>query len=132
MQKIAAMIYLENAKEILSKSPIEDNLYTDIKYVKSACGTAYLGVLKAIDEYLLKRGLTKQELPKKVEEYEKALQKYASAYNGRLLKQFEALYHELHIAGYYRGLLVHVDVVKDAFKAAKAFIERVSVSGLDN
>jgi hypothetical protein len=44
--------YLNNAKELLSKSHIENGIYTDEKYVKSACGIAYLGVLKSIDEYL--------------------------------------------------------------------------------
>ena len=67
--------YISNAKELLSKSSIEGRKYIDIKYVKSACGVAYLGVLKAINEYLLHRGLAKKELPKKVEEYEKALKK---------------------------------------------------------
>ncbi|MDA8338756.1 MAG: DUF5618 family protein, partial [Nitrospiraceae bacterium] len=61
--------YLDNAKELLKKSPIEDNRYTDDKYVKSACGVAYLGVLKAIEESLINKGLTRKELPKKVEEY---------------------------------------------------------------
>ncbi|MEK6580827.1 MAG: DUF5618 family protein [Nitrospirota bacterium] len=125
MQKKEAIRYLENAKEILGKSPIEDNRYTDVKYVKSACGVAYLGVLKAIDEYLLKRGLSKKELPKKIEEYEKALQKYLSIHNGKLTKEFSTLYDELHIAGYYRGNLHHVDAVKSILKAAKAFIDKV-------
>lgn len=125
MQKREAIRYLENAKEILGKSPIEDNRYTDVKYVKSACGVAYLGVLKAIDEYLLKRGLSKKELPKKIEEYEKALQKYLSIHNGKLTKEFSTLYDELHIAGYYRGNLHHVDAVKSILKAAKAFIDKV-------
>lgn len=116
---------MQNAKEILSKSSIEDNIYTDIKYVKSACGVAYIGVLRAIDTYLLSKGLSKKELPKKVEEYQKALKKYLSSYDGKLLKQFDALYNELHIAGYYRGLLFHVNAVKDIFKAAKDFIEKV-------
>jgi hypothetical protein len=31
----------------------------------------------------------------------------------------------LHIAGYYRGNLYFVDVVKDALKAARAFIEKI-------
>ncbi|MBU4321168.1 MAG: DUF5618 family protein [Nitrospinae bacterium] len=31
-----AIRYFENAKELLSKSPIEDNTYTDIKYVQEA------------------------------------------------------------------------------------------------
>ncbi|KAF0143572.1 MAG: hypothetical protein FD156_2547 [Nitrospirae bacterium] len=117
--------YLANAKETLNKSPIEDNIYTDSKYVKSACGIAYLGVLKAVDEYLLSRGLTKKELPKKVEEYEKAFKKYVSAHNGKLQKQFDTLYDELHIAGYYRGLLRDVNVVKEVFKSAKGFIEKI-------
>lgn len=114
-----AIRYLNNAKEILSKSPIEDNRYADNKYVKSACGVAYLEVIKAIDEYLLSKGLTKKELPKKVEEYEKALRKHAAPYNGKLLKAFNDIYDELHIAGYYRGNLHRVDVVKAALKGAK-------------
>ncbi|MBI4690189.1 MAG: DUF5618 family protein [Nitrospirae bacterium] len=97
-----AIRYLNNAREILGKSPIENDRYVDVKYVKSACGVAYLGLLKAIDEYLLSKGLSQKELPKKEQEYKKALQKYASPYNGKLLTEFNRLYDELHIAGYYR------------------------------
>ena len=125
MQKKEAIRYLENAKEILSKARIEDNRYADDKYVKSACGVAYLGVLKAIDEHLLKMEFTKKELPKKVDEYRKALQKYASVHDGKLLKQFDDIYDELHIAGYYRGNLHRVDVVKAALKGAEEFIKRL-------
>jgi hypothetical protein len=117
--------YLNNAKEILSKSLIEDEYYVDDKYVKSACGVAYLGVLRAIDELLLKRGVTKKELPKKVEEYRKALQKHASIHNGRLVRQFEDIYDELHIAGYYRGILHSVATVKAALKTAESFIKKM-------
>src|SRR5208282_2068778 len=117
-----ALRYVQNAKELLSKSPIENNRYTDDKYVKSACGVAYLGVLKSIDEYLLKKGLTKKDLPKKVDEYRKALQKYVAVHNGKLLREFDDIYDELHIAGYYRGILHHVDIVKGALKGAKGFI----------
>lgn len=117
--------YLNNAKELLSKSPIEDNRYTDVKYVKSACGVAYLGVLEAIKEYLLSKGLTKKELPKKVEEFRKALQKHATVHNGKLTKQFDDLYDELHIAGYYHGTLHKVDTVKSVIKGAKEFIDKI-------
>src|SRR3989338_771183 len=123
--KIEALRYLENAKEILSKSPIEDNIYTDVKYVKTACGVAYLGVLEAINEELLKKGFTKKELPKKVEEYRKALQKYVSIHNGKLLREFDVIYDELHIAGYYRGLLHRTNIIKDALQAAKDFIGKL-------
>jgi hypothetical protein len=124
--KDEAIRYIKNAEEILSKSSIEDNRYIDVKYVKSSCGIAYLGVLKAIDEYLLKIGVTEKELPKKVEEYIKSMKKYAGVHNGKLIKQFYDIYHELHIAGYYRGDLRSVGVVKSAINTAKDFIEKIS------
>ena len=117
--------YFENAKELLARSPIEDNTYTDIKYVQEACSTAYLAVLKAIDEYLLKKGVSQKELPDSVEGYREALKKYLSVHNGKLTKDFNSLYNLLHIAGYYRGLLDKVEILKDAFKITKAFIEKL-------
>ncbi|MBF0507109.1 MAG: DUF5618 family protein [Nitrospirae bacterium] len=117
--------YLANAKETLAKAGIEDKRYVDMKYVKVACGTAYLGILKAIDEYLLRYGVSEDKLPKKVEEYQKALKKY-SAHNGKTLGQFNALYHELHIAGYYRGDLQLVDTVKASLKGAKDFVAKLT------
>jgi hypothetical protein len=119
--------YLENAKEILKKSSIEDNIYLDRKYVKQAMGAAYLAVLEALNEALLKKGYTKKELPKKVEEYEKAIKREFGIYNGKLLREFESLYDTLHIAGYYRVLISNVNVVRDIFKAAEGFIKKVSV-----
>ena len=120
-----ALRYLQNAKEILKKAPIEDNRYADVKYVQEACGTAYLAILKVIDEYLLNKGLGKKELPRSVDAYKKMLQKYLGVHNGKLLKEFEDLYDELHIAGYYRGMLHSVGIVKEALKSAKAFIEKI-------
>jgi hypothetical protein len=120
-----ALRYLNNAKEILKSIPVEDNTYTDVKPVREAFGTAYLAVLEVINEYLLKKGLTKKELPKSVDAYREALQKHLSVHDGKLLREFEKLYDMLHIAGYYRGLLYDTDVVKDALKAAKAFIEKI-------
>ena len=125
MKKETPERYLANAKETLAKVGIEDNRYVDIKYVKSACGIAYLGILKAIDDYLLKHGADEEKLPRKVEEYRKALTKY-SVHNGKLLGQFNALYRELHIAGYYHGDLQHVVVVKDTLKIAKDFVSTLS------
>lgn len=118
--------YLDNAKEILRKVPIEDNTYIDIKPVQEACGTAYLAVLKAIDEYLLGRGVSNKDLPQSVDGYREMLRKYLSVHNGKLAREFEKLYKALHIAGYYRGLLEDVNMIKEAFKAAKAFIEKIS------
>lgn len=117
--------YLNNAKEILRSAPIEDNIYTDIKYVQEACGTAYLAILKAIDEYLLQRGVDLKDLPNSVEGYRTLMKKYLIIHNGKLSREFESLYRLLHIAGYYRGLLQDVAVVKDALKSARTFIEKI-------
>lgn len=81
--------------------------------------------MKAIDEYLLSKGVSKKELPRSIDGYRKALQKYLMVYDGKLIREFERLYDQLHIAEYYRGFLHNVDMVKDALKAPKAFIEKL-------
>jgi hypothetical protein len=120
-----ALRYLENGKEILKNVPTEDGTYTDIKYVQEACGTAYLAILKAVDEYLVKRGVDEKGLPQSVDEYREMIRKYAMTHDGKLIKEFEKLYKALHIAGYYRGLLDDVAMVRDAFRAAKVFIDKI-------
>ncbi len=99
----------------------------NMKYVKTAFGCSYLGVLKAIDEFLLNKGVEKDKLlPKKIKQYEKSLKRYGGAYNGKLIRQFETIYHDLHIAGYYRGDLQRISIVKDVIANAKDFIEKLA------
>ena len=119
-----ALRYLQNAKEILTRIPIEDDDYTDIKPVREAFGTAYLAILEAINEALLKKGMGRKELPKSVDGYRNALQKYFGVYNGKLAKKFEHLYDTIHIAGYYRGLIYNAKVIKEYFKVTKEFIDK--------
>ena len=123
--KNEALRYLHNARGILRHAPREGRVYTDIKPVREACGTAYLAVLEAINEYLLGRGLSRKELPKSFEQYQHALRKYISIHNGKLFREFNVLYDMLHIAGYYRGLLGDVAVVKDVFNATHEFVEKL-------
>lgn len=111
--------YLQNAKEILARIPIEDNNYTDIKPVREAFDAAYLAILEAINEALMKKGWSKKELPKSVDGYRVALQKHFAVHNGKLARELEYLYDTLHIAGYYRGLIHNTNVVKEALKATK-------------
>lgn len=120
-----ALRYLNNAKEILKSVPIENNIYMDVKPVREAFGTAYLAVLEAINESLVKKGVTKKELPKSIDAYRRALQKHIAVYDGKLMREFEMLYDSLHIAGYYRALIYNVDMVKDALKAARSFIDKL-------
>lgn len=125
MEMKEALRYLNNAKEILRSASKEDNAYSDFKLVQEACATAYLAILKAIDEHLMRKGLAKKELSKSVDGYRKALQKYLAVHNGKLVREFERLYDQLHIAGYYRSLLHDIDVINDMLKAAKAFIDKI-------
>jgi hypothetical protein len=43
----------------------------------------------------------------------------------KLVRELERFYDQLHIAGYCRAPLHDVDIVKDAIKAARAFIEKM-------
>lgn len=127
-QSREAIRYLNNAKEILKSVPIEDSTYTDVKYVQEACGTAYLAIIKAIDEVLLKKGVAQKDLPQSVDGYRDMIRKHLSVHNGKLTREFDKLYKLLHIAGYYRGLLEDVAVVKESFKAAKDFIDSLGLA----
>ena len=46
-----AVRYMDNAKECLKKAKKEDNYYNDSKYVSMTCGTAYKGILIALDGF---------------------------------------------------------------------------------
>ncbi|MBF0458019.1 MAG: DUF5618 family protein [Nitrospirae bacterium] len=117
--------YVENTKGLLKDAAIEDNIYLDKKPVREAFGTAYLAILEAINEALIKKGLTRKELPKSVDGYMAAIKKYLSVNNGKLVREFDSLYEALHIAGYYRGLLYQVPLVKEAMGEADTFIKKI-------
>ncbi len=118
--------YLENSREILRRVPVERDIYLDRKPIREAMGTAYLAVLEAINEALIRRGVARKELPKSVDAYREALQRHLAPRNGKLMREFESLYDLLHIAGYYRGLLYDRKVVREALDAAQRFIEKVT------
>ena len=121
-----AIRYLNNARGILRRVPVERDIYVDRKPVREAMGTAYLAVLEAINEALGRRGVPRKELPRSVDAYRAALQRRLATHNGKLLREFESLYDALHIAGYYRGLIYDRKLVRDALDAAQRFIEKVA------
>lgn len=60
--------YIENAKQTLKeKAGKKDGEYADVKYVQSAAGIAYVGVLLALDEYLLRKEGNKFTKPRRVQ-----------------------------------------------------------------
>jgi len=116
--------YLANAKETLSKSPIEYGRYKDPKYVREAAGMAYLAALKAIDVYLISIGLERKVLPKSIDGYWNLIRKKIPL-NGKLTASVNTVYENLHIFAYYRGG-VGVEMVKEGFSNAKKIIDMLS------
>ncbi|MEW6687241.1 MAG: DUF5618 family protein [Candidatus Edwardsbacteria bacterium] len=101
--------YYQNAKELLKKSSVKYDRYQDKKSIQEACATCYLAVLKAIDGYLLSRGLTSPFVPPPMGEgrvgsdgYWNLLNKYLTR-NGKIKNAFSTVSENLHILGYYRG-----------------------------
>ena len=65
-----ALRYVENAKESLKKAGKKDKFYIDDKYVKTACGTAYSGILVALDFLFEHKNIQKKKGRKSIEYYQ--------------------------------------------------------------
>jgi hypothetical protein len=122
--------YIENATDILkSKANKEGGYYQDIKYVKMACGTAYSGVLLAVDTYLDMKGVPlkeKKNSRKNVKDYLNKL----SQLDKKLLQEFNAAYTILHLSGYYDGVSKH-DVIRSGFDSAINILNKIKPAGLE-
>jgi len=117
-----AMRYMDNAKECLKNAKKEDGYYTDKKYVKMACGTAYSGVLVALDYFLELKGIKKPKgkVRKSIEFYQENL----SNHDKKMLTILNSAYDILHLSGYYDGI-ENASVIKTGFEEAYKIIERI-------
>ncbi|GHT50382.1 hypothetical protein AGMMS49982_05590 [Bacteroidia bacterium] len=116
-----SMRYMSNAKETLQKARKENNHYADQKYVRTACGTAYSGVLLALEAYLQLKGV---EMPTR---RRRSIEFYVSnvaRLDGKLLKDLNDVYNILHLKGYYDGVQSAI-VLKEGFDLAYSIIERI-------
>jgi len=112
---------MENAKEYLKNAKKEDGFYLDKKYVKTACGTAYNGLLVALDGYLqLKDIKPKGKERKSIEYYQSSITKI----DKKMLNYLNSAYEILHLWGYYDGI-TKASVVKDGFDLANIIIEKI-------
>ncbi|MDR0834196.1 MAG: DUF5618 family protein [Candidatus Symbiothrix sp.] len=116
-----AMRYMSNAKETLQKARKMDNYYADSKYVRTACGTAYNGVLLALDTYLELKGV---EMPQKKRRSIAFYTSNIAKLDGKLLVRLETVYSVLHLDGYYDGSRDAI-VVKRGFDNAYDIIDRI-------
>ncbi len=110
--------YIENAKQTLKeKAGKKDGEYADVKYVQSAAGIAYVGVLLALDEYLLRKEGNNFTKPRSIEEYRTRIVKY----NKKLLALLNEAYGDLHISLYYHGI-PSVRIMTNGLNTAKEII----------
>jgi hypothetical protein len=123
-----AVRYMDNAKETLQKARKEDDYYQDRKYVRTACGTAYNGVLLALDAYLQMKDV---ELPKK---HRRSIEWYTAnvaKIDKKMLNYVNGAYDTLHLAGYYDGNL-DAKVIWRGFDTAYDIIERIKPRNISN
>lgn len=94
---LEATRYVDNARKILSKHAGKDgDYYSDPKYVKMACNTAYTGILVALDARF---DINKKKSRPDVDVYRKAI----GAIDRKKLQDFNSAYNYLHLLGGYDG-----------------------------
>lgn len=117
-----AIRYLANARQTLTKhAGKKDGEYADVKYVKNAAGTAYSGVLLALDEFLSRKEGLKYSKPKSIEDYQNRIAKQ----NKKLLSLLNDAYGTLHISLYYHGV-PSVRLMTHGLSTAEEIIEYIS------
>ena len=117
-----AIRYMDNAKDCLKKANKEDNFYRDKKYVRMACGTAYSGLLIALEGFLILRGIDLP--PKKVRKSIEFYQSSITNIDKKMLDYLNSSYKILHLYGYYDGL-DNYNVIKEGFDNAYTLIDKI-------
>jgi uncharacterized protein (UPF0332 family) len=118
-----AMRYIANAYEDLKKAQKEGKYYNDPKYVRRACGTAYSGLLIALDGFLILKGVHKPTTAKQrksIEHYYREIPKIDKKMHRTLINAYQIL----HLFGYYDGTN-SVSVVKEGFSEAQILIDKI-------
>ena len=117
-----AIRYMDNAKECLKKAKKEDYLFQDSKYVKMDCGTAYSGLLVALDGFFIIKGIDnkKKKLRKSIEFYQSNITKI----DKKMLDYLNNAYEILHLWGYYDGIK-DARVVNAGFDTAYTIIDKI-------
>jgi len=117
-----AMRYMDNAKDCLQKAQKDGKVYHDTKYVRMACGTAYSGMLIALDGFLILKGVhtPKARIRKSIEYYQDNITKI----DRKMSNYLNIAYKILHLSGYYDGI-ESVTVVKEGFDMADTIIKKI-------
>jgi hypothetical protein len=88
-----------------------------VKYIKTACGTAYSGILTALDFLFDIKNVPKRKGRKSIEYY----QKYLAGIDKKLLLHLNNAYSVLHLDGYYGGIS-SISTIESGFENATSII----------
>lgn len=112
-----ALRYVDNANDTLKLAGKDGKFYIDQKYVKTACGTAYSGILVALDCLFDIKNVPKRRGRKAIDYYLNNLSKI----DKKLLDYLNNAYNILHLDGYYSGEK-KIDTIKTGFDSALTII----------
>lgn len=116
-----ALRYMANARETLKKAGKDGKFYVDKKYVKTACGIAYNGVLEALDGLFVIKNISLPKTRRKSIEFYK---ENISKIDKKLLKDVNSAYNVLHLFGYYDGE-TYIPVIQSGLELAEVIIKRI-------
>src|SRR5580692_9159073 len=94
-----AVRFMDNANKELQLADRNGKIYRDIKHLRVACVTAYLGVLKALDGFFLLRNIARPKKHPAIEYYQSNL----AQIDKKVLNSLNVAYQILHKDGYYDG-----------------------------
>jgi hypothetical protein len=118
-----ALRYMDNANDALKKTVKENHgHYKDRKYVKSACGIAYLGVLIALDAWLTVKGIP--EISKKRRKSIEFYMSHLGKIDKKMVSHMDTVYNILHLDGYY-GRETNIKVISLGFELAYQIIDKI-------
>lgn len=109
--------YIQNSKELLVKAGKNGKYYLDSKYVSSACGVAYKGVLLALKGFLQARGVKLPKNRASIEYYQQSIGKI----DRKMLNALNTVYNILHLDGYYDGI-TNIKVIQSGFEEAEFLV----------
>jgi len=127
-----AMHYIANAKDNLKLARRDGRFFEDTKYVSSASGIAYRGVLKALDTWLQLKGV---EVPKNVDRSKgKGIsidfyRAHLAKMDKKLLKDLNGVYESLHLYGYYDCCKM-TWIIDGGFEIVDDILKRIKPTGV--
>lgn len=116
-----AMRYLENAKGALVKAKKQGKYYSDAKYVRTASGVAYFGMLTALDTLLQ---INNVKLPSKSRKSIDWYREHIRKMDWKLLSEVNTAYNVLHLNGYYEGE-TKAEVINSGIDSAVSVIKKI-------